>query len=352
MTRRRENRRVEPLFGLVAAAIAASVAYLVTSERRRAQLRVWRRGGAAARLGGVGGVGGRDLRGGVRCTAAPGTCGSASRGTGRGKYERGHEDRRSPASATARAGCRCAARASGPRSRSASSASGRSRSATPRSTTSTTCRGRPRSPSRSWSPRRGGGSRACCGGGSRSRAGKPVEVDASLADGDPRGAGEGERVLGEPGARPRDPRRQCSTWRAGSSPRRTWPAGSRRTWAASPRRARACGACSCSPGSSRGTRPRAPALLAAREDASEEVRLRAAMALGDEGRETLVDLVTRAGTDDACAARAISALGASAAGGARRGDAAARPRGSRASPDGPGVPRGARAARAGPRPRG
>ena len=54
-----------------------------------------------------------------------------------------------------------------------------------------------------------------------------------------------------------------------------------------------------------------PAHLAAREDASEEVRLRAAMALGDEGRETLVDLVTRTGTDDACAARAISALGAS-----------------------------------------
>jgi HEAT repeat protein len=59
--------------------------------------------------------------------------------------------------------------------------------------------------------------------------------------------------------------------------------------------------------------PRHPAtretLLAAREDASEEVRLRAAMALGAEGRETLVDLVERAGTDDSCAARAIGALG-------------------------------------------
>ena len=52
-------------------------------------------------------------------------------------------------------------------------------------------------------------------------------------------------------------------------------------------------------------------LLAAREDASEEVRLRAAMALGEEGRETLIDLVGRAGTDDACAARAIGALGES-----------------------------------------
>ena len=53
------------------------------------------------------------------------------------------------------------------------------------------------------------------------------------------------------------------------------------------------------------------ALLAAREDRGEEVRLRAAMALADEGRDTLVDLVTRTGTDDACAARAIAALGAS-----------------------------------------
>ncbi len=51
------------------------------------------------------------------------------------------------------------------------------------------------------------------------------------------------------------------------------------------------------------------ALLAAREDASEEVRLRAASALGEEGRETLVDLVTRAESDDSCAARAIGALG-------------------------------------------
>ena len=51
------------------------------------------------------------------------------------------------------------------------------------------------------------------------------------------------------------------------------------------------------------------ALLLAREDASEEVRLRAGMALGEEGKETLLDLVERAGTHDACAARAISALG-------------------------------------------
>jgi hypothetical protein len=50
-------------------------------------------------------------------------------------------------------------------------------------------------------------------------------------------------------------------------------------------------------------------LLAARQDASDEVRLRAATALGEEGRETLVDLVARAETDDSCAARAVDALG-------------------------------------------
>ncbi len=47
---------------------------------------------------------------------------------------------------------------------------------------------------------------------------------------------------------------------------------------------------------------------AARKDPSEEVRLRAAMALGEEGRETLLDLVGHA-TSDSCAARAVEALG-------------------------------------------
>jgi hypothetical protein len=51
------------------------------------------------------------------------------------------------------------------------------------------------------------------------------------------------------------------------------------------------------------------ALLAAREDASDEVRLRAASFLGEEGRETLLGLVERTGTDDSCAARAIAELG-------------------------------------------
>jgi HEAT repeat protein len=49
-------------------------------------------------------------------------------------------------------------------------------------------------------------------------------------------------------------------------------------------------------------------LRAALADRSEEVRLRAATALGDEGRATLLELVSRA-ADDACVARAVSALG-------------------------------------------
>jgi HEAT repeat protein len=50
-------------------------------------------------------------------------------------------------------------------------------------------------------------------------------------------------------------------------------------------------------------------LLAARGDASAEVRLRTAMALGEEGRSTLVALVRDEGSSDAVAAKAVAALG-------------------------------------------
>jgi HEAT repeat protein len=50
-------------------------------------------------------------------------------------------------------------------------------------------------------------------------------------------------------------------------------------------------------------------LLVAREDPSAEVRLRAAMALGEEGRGTLVALVCGEGSSDAVAAKAVAALG-------------------------------------------
>jgi HEAT repeat protein len=58
--------------------------------------------------------------------------------------------------------------------------------------------------------------------------------------------------------------------------------------------------------------PRHPAtrdaLLAACQDPSEEVRLRAGIALGEDGRQTLLDLVSGAGVVDSCAARAVEAL--------------------------------------------
>ncbi len=52
-----------------------------------------------------------------------------------------------------------------------------------------------------------------------------------------------------------------------------------------------------------------PALLRAREDPSVPVRLAAALALGDDGRETLVQVVRSPDADDASRARAIEALG-------------------------------------------
>ena len=80
---------MEPLFGLIAAAIAASVAYLVTSERRRAQLRVWRaRGGAGRAHGGRGSRRGGSSRG-RSCAVRSGDLRVRLEGYRRGKYERG-----------------------------------------------------------------------------------------------------------------------------------------------------------------------------------------------------------------------------------------------------------------------
>jgi HEAT repeat protein len=50
-------------------------------------------------------------------------------------------------------------------------------------------------------------------------------------------------------------------------------------------------------------------LHAALADADDEIRLRAAMALGSEGHDVLLEIVSREGADDSCVARAISALG-------------------------------------------
>lgn len=51
------------------------------------------------------------------------------------------------------------------------------------------------------------------------------------------------------------------------------------------------------------------ALLAARGDASGDVRLQAALALGEEGHETLLALASDESAEDACGARAVAALG-------------------------------------------
>jgi HEAT repeat protein len=52
-----------------------------------------------------------------------------------------------------------------------------------------------------------------------------------------------------------------------------------------------------------------PALLAARQDEGAEIRLRAALALGEDGRETLLALVRGEQVEDGCAARAVAGLG-------------------------------------------
>jgi HEAT repeat protein len=52
------------------------------------------------------------------------------------------------------------------------------------------------------------------------------------------------------------------------------------------------------------------ALLAATRDRIAEVRLRAALALGDEGQDLLLSLALDANVDDSCASRAVDALGA------------------------------------------
>ena len=138
---------------------------------------------------------------------------------------------------------------------------------------------------------------------------EPVEVDASLSDGVLEVRVKESGLSSNRERIPDDPPRRARRGAHGSSPRRTWPSASPRT---------------CGRETEPGARLRAvltlareylphPAtratLLAALEDASEEVRLRAAMALGEEGRDTLVDLVARADTGDSCAARAIEALG-------------------------------------------
>ena len=334
---------MEPLLGLVAAAIAASVAYLVTSERRRAHLRVWRQAAQRAGLAGVGESEG-GFFGGEFLYGSSGALQVRLEGYRQGKYARGHEDRRHGPRPRRR---RAVAAPRGPRDRDREAlhrrAGDRDRRPLVRRRVLRAGAGpaRPRDPRR---PRRGVGSRASCGGGSRSGSGRTwrstrrsstaiLEVQVKESG----FSSNGERVpeilagvldVARGLVAPKD-----VAGRIAENVGREPEAGARlRGLLALAREF---------PGHP-ATRP---ALLAAREDASEEVRLRAAMALGDEGRETLVGLVTRAGTDDSCAARAISALGASLPEGLAEATLRRALGGAGRPQTGPGVPRGARAAR-------
>jgi HEAT repeat protein len=51
------------------------------------------------------------------------------------------------------------------------------------------------------------------------------------------------------------------------------------------------------------------ALLSARQDASDRVRLKASVALGDEGREVLLEIASRKEAEDSCSAASVRALG-------------------------------------------
>ena len=79
---------MEPLFGLIAAAIAASVAYLVTSERRRAQLQAWRLAATKSALSDVE-VSEGGIFEGAAVSGRSGDLRVRLEGYRRGKYERG-----------------------------------------------------------------------------------------------------------------------------------------------------------------------------------------------------------------------------------------------------------------------
>ena len=79
---------MEPLFGLIAAAIAASVGYLVSSTRRRAQLETWRLAAARSALSDVE-VSEGGLFEGASLSGRSGDLRVRLEGYRRGKYERG-----------------------------------------------------------------------------------------------------------------------------------------------------------------------------------------------------------------------------------------------------------------------
>jgi len=299
---------VEPLFGLLAAAIAASVAYLVTSERRRAQLRVWRLAATRSALEDAEASEGGIFEG-AAVTGRSGDLRVRLEGYRKGKYEHGTKmvitglGHGAGGLSLRREGLGTAIekRFIGEREIEIGDPSfddeyyvqGQAPLALAilqpgtRRRLASLLRGRVAVPGR-----------------------EPVEVDASLADGvlevrvKESGFSASREHVPEILAEALEVARllvapKDVAGRIAANVGREDEAGARLQGVLMLAR----------------EFPRHPAtreaLLAAREDRSEEVRLRAGMALGDEGRETLVDLVTRVGTGDACAARAIAALGES-----------------------------------------
>jgi hypothetical protein len=296
---------MEPLFAVIGAAIAASIGYLVASERRRAQARSWREAAARVRLSDVeesegGFFGGTSLRG------RSGELEVRLEGYRRGKYDRGTKivvtglGHGAGGLSLRREGLGTAIekRVMGEREIEIGDASfddeyyvqGRAPLAIAlldpetRRQVGALLRNRIALPTGGW-----------------------VDVDASLSEGvlDVR-----VRESGFSGNRERVPDILAVVLDVG-----------RRLVA--PHDVAARIADNCRSESSAGARvrsllvlarefPRHPAtrdaLLAGCQDPNEEVRLRAGIALREDGRQTLLDLVRGARVTDSCAARAIEAL--------------------------------------------
>ncbi len=296
---------MEPLFGLIAAAVAASILYLVTSERRRAHLRVWRQAAARVGLTDVEEAEGGFFEGAFLIGRA-GDLRVRLEGYRRGKYERGTKivvtglGHGAGGLSLRREGLSTAIekRFVGEREIEIGD---------PSFDEEYFVQGRAPLAVALLDPE----TRRRVGALLRNRIAMPtggwVDVDASLSDGvlevrvkESGFSGSRERIpdilavvleVGERLVAPRDvAARIAEKLRAESS------AGARvesvrvlaREFPQHP-----------------ATRD---ALLAGCQDPSEEVRLRAAVALGEEGRSTLLDLVERTGTGDSCAARAVTAL--------------------------------------------
>jgi HEAT repeat protein len=297
---------VEPLFGLIAAAIAASVAYLVTSERRRAQLRVWR---AAVERAGLTGV--EEAEGGIFEGAflygSSGDLRVRLEGYRRGKYEHGTKivvtglGHGAGGLSLRREGLGTAIekRFIGEREIEIGD---------PGFDDEYYVQGQAPLALAILEPETRRRLAGLLRGQVAVEGREPVEVDASLSDGvlevrlkESGFSSNRERIpdllpalldVARRLVAPKDVAARIAD-NVGREPE---PGARLRAVLVLAREFRQHPA-------TRAT------LLAALEDASEEVRLRAAMFLGEEGRAALLDLVARTGTDDSCAARAIEALG-------------------------------------------